>query len=182
MCCRNCTSEISVTVRDDFGVYRISYEDAVKYHGRRYIAGVAIGFQCLRLALSELSPDAPADRSKIRFFSGMKGIGVRDTAELVGRCVTDGRYSVSTSAVAEDTAPRTPGEGRFYFEVSCSTRTVRMRLKHGLVPDEFAHLALKDGAGTIASAELVRLQEIKEGIAAHVVGHDPKEIFDFEVC
>lgn len=175
-------NDIFVSVKDDFGTYRIAYEDAVKYHGRRYIAGVAIGFQCLRLALSELSPDAPADRSKIRFFSGMNGIGVRDTAEMVARCVTGGRYSVSTAAVAEDAAPRTPGEGRFYFEVSAGTRTVRVRLKHGLVPDAFAPLALKDGAGTITPEELARLQEIKEGIAAHVVRHDPRKIFDCEVC
>jgi hypothetical protein len=174
-------SEAALSVRDDFGVWQITYEDAVKYHGRRYIAGVAVGFQCLRLAFSELSPGRPVERAKVCFFSGMGGLGVRDTVEMVARCVTDGRYTVNTGVVEEDAAPKTPGTGHFYFEVFYGTRMARVRLKHGLVPDEFAPLSLKDGAGTITPEELKRLQEIKEGIAAHVVGHDPKEIFDCEI-
>ncbi|MDR1730829.1 MAG: hypothetical protein LBR61_01915 [Synergistaceae bacterium] len=175
-------SELAVWVKDDFGEGKIAWEDAVKYHGRRYIAGVAIGFQCLNLAFSVLSPDGPADRDRIRFFSGMEGLGVRDAVEMVTRCVSGGRYSVDTGVVEGDSAPKTPGRGRFYFEVFCGTRMLRVRLKHGLVPDEFAPLALKDGAGVITPEELKRLQEIKETIAAHVIGHDPKEIFDYEVC
>ena len=175
-------SDLILSVKDDFGTYSITYEDAIKYHGRRYIAGVAVAFQAMNLAFSELSPNAPLERSSMRFFSGMKGIGVRDTAEMVARCVSEGRYFVSTESVENDSAPRTPGTGRFYFEVSCGTRMVRLRLKHGLVPDEFAPLALKDGAGTITPEELKRLQEIKETIASHVTSHDPKEIFDYEIC
>jgi hypothetical protein len=41
---------------------------------------------------------------------------------------------------------------------------------------------LKDGAGTLAPDELSSLQEIKEGIAAYVIGHNPKEIFDYDIC
>jgi len=175
-------SEAVLSVKDDFGTWKITWEDAVKYHGRRFIAGVAVGFQGLNLAFSELSPGKPADRSRVRFFSGMKGLGVRDTVEMVARCVTEGRYTVDTHVVEDDSAPGTPGEGRFYFEVFYGTRMVRLRLKHGLVPDEFAPLCLKDGAGTIAPEELSRLQEIKESVAAYVIGHDPKEIFDYEVC
>jgi hypothetical protein len=175
-------SQETLFVKDGFGEWRISYEDVLKYHGRRFIAGAALGFQALNLALSELSPGKAAERAKVRFFSGMPGIGVRDTAEMVTRCVSGGRYSVDTGAVEEDSAPRTPGAGRFYFEISYGTRMVRLRLKHGLVPDEFAPLALKDDAGTITPEELKRLQEIKENVAGYVVGHNPKEVFDYEVC
>ena len=175
-------SGLSITVKDAFGTYSIGYDDVVKYHGRRFIAGAAIGFQCLALALAELSPGEPAERAKIRFFSGMAGLGVRDAVEMVTRCVTAGRYVADTAVVKDDNAPSTPGTGRFYYEVSYGTRTMRVRLKHGLVPDEFAPLALKDGAGTITADELRRLQEIKEGIAAHVTSRDPREIFDCETC
>jgi hypothetical protein len=175
-------SQETLFVKDDFGEWRIGYEDVLKYHGRRFIAGAALGFQALRLAFSELSPGRPAERAKVRFFSGMPGLGVRDAAEMAARCVTEGRYSVDAGAVKDDPAPRTPGTGRFYFEISYGTRMARLRLKHGLIPDEFAPLALKDGAGTITPEELKRLQEIKENVAAHVIGHDPKEIFDCEVC
>jgi hypothetical protein len=174
-------SEVLLSVRDDFGTYQIGYEDAVKYHGRRYIAGVAVGFQCLNLAFAELSKDKPVERSKVRFFSGMRGLGVKDAVEMVARCVSGGRYIVDTGVVEGDSAPGTPGEGRFYFEVFYGTRMVRLRLKHGLVPDEFAPLCLKDEAKAIAQEELRRLQEIKENVAAYVIGHDPREIFDYEV-
>jgi formylmethanofuran dehydrogenase subunit E len=174
-------SEVLLSVQDEFGTYRIGYEDAIKYHGRRYIAGVAVGFQCLSLAFAELSKDKAVDRSKVRFFSGMKGLGVKDAVEMVTRCVSRGRYVVDTEVVEGDSAPGTPGEGRFYFEVSYGTRMVRLRLKHGLVPDEFAPLCLKDEAKSIAPEELKRLQEIKENVAAYVIGHDPREIFDYEV-
>ncbi|MDR1623343.1 MAG: hypothetical protein LBS00_13330 [Synergistaceae bacterium] len=174
-------SEALLWVQDEFGTYRIGYEDAVKYHGRRYIAGVAVGFQCLNLAFAELSKGKAAERSKVRFFSGMKGLGVKDAVEMVTRCVSGGRYVVDTEVVAEDSAPGTPGEGRFYFEVFYGTRMVRLRLKHGLVPGEFAPLCLKDEAKAIAPEELKRLQEIKENVAAYVIGHDPREIFDYEV-
>ncbi|MDR1978093.1 MAG: hypothetical protein LBQ42_05100 [Synergistaceae bacterium] len=174
-------SEAILLVQDEFGTYRIGYEDAVKFHGRRYIAGVAVGFQCLNLAFAELSEGKAVERAKVRFFSGMKGIGVRDAVEMVTRCVSGGRYVVDTSVVAEDSAPGTPGEGRFYFEVFYGTRMVRLRLKHGLVPDEFSPLCLKDEAKEIAPEELKRLQEIKENVAAYVIGHDPKEVFDYAV-
>jgi hypothetical protein len=117
----------------------------------------------------------------VRFFSGMGGIGVRDVVEMAARCVTNGRYFSDTGVVEHDSAPKTPGSGRFYFEVFYGTRMVRARLKHGLVPDEFAPLALKDDAGTITPEELRRLQEIKENIASHVMGSDPRDIFDYEV-
>ena len=175
-------NESLVTVKDAFGTYSVGYGDVVKYHGRRFIAGAAIGFQCLSLAFSELSPGDPAERSKIRFFSGMTGLGVRDAVEMITRCVSSGRYAADTEVVRNDSAPSTPGSGRFYYEVFYGTRMMRLRLKQGLVPEEFAPLALKDGAGIITADELRRLQEIKEGIAAHVIGNDPRDIFDFEIC
>ncbi|GHS89801.1 hypothetical protein AGMMS49957_13790 [Synergistales bacterium] len=174
-------NEMALCVKDDFGTWKITYDDALKYHGRRFIAGVAMGFQCLNLAFSELSPGKPVDRAKVRFFSGMDGTGVRDVVEMATRCVSNGRYSVNTEVVEDDTAPETPGTGRFYFEVFYGTRMARLRLKCGLVPDEFAPLALKDGAGAITPEELRRLQEIKENIAVYLVGHDPKEVFEYEV-
>ena len=175
-------NESAITVKDAFGTYCVGYEDVVKYHGRRYIAGVAIGFQCLKLAFSELSQGAPVERAMVRFFSGMDGLGVLDAVEMVTRCVTSGRYAADTEVVEEDTAPCTPGTGRFYYEVFYGTRMVRLRLKHGLVPDEFTPLSLMDASGSITPDELRRLQEIKEGIAAYVMEHDPKEIFDYQIC
>ena len=169
------------TITDRSDILEISYDDMIKYHGRHYIGGVAIAYKVLELAFDQLLGGQIPAREKISFASGMglSGMGLLDGVEMVTRTWTRGRFTADHDLPCRIPAPSLPRTGRYYYELSYEGRTIAMALKEGLIPDEFMMLSRKAGDQALTEAEAVRLQEVKEELAATLMGSDPASLFNY---
>ncbi|MCL4463704.1 MAG: hypothetical protein M1551_07760 [Firmicutes bacterium] len=84
----------AIYVKDQETVIAISYPEMLKYHGRAYLAGVAMAFKLLELALSILAGEEIIPRDKISILLAVNGPGIIDGIEMVTRANTHGRLTV----------------------------------------------------------------------------------------
>lgn len=170
-----------IVIKDRDTVLQISYEDIIKYHGRLHIGGVAIGYKVLEFGLSKLAPagEIPS-REKISFASGLgqTATGVLDAVEMVTRARSRGQLFVDTSLGKHIQAPELPNGARFYFELTYDGARLGLALKEGLVPEEFITLSGKAMAKTLDRAGAIRLQEVKEEMAATLMSRKAEELFN----
>jgi len=168
-------------VKDRGIILEIGFEDLLKYHGRFYIGGVALAFKLLELGFRELVPDATPDRELIGFTSGLglHGPGVIDAVEMVTRARTRGQLITDTNSIQGKPGIIAPdGTGKYYFEVSYGETKIGVAVKPGIIPDEFMELSRKNHAEIITEAEKIRLQEVKECLAAEIVASAPEKLFE----
>jgi hypothetical protein len=166
----------TLVVLDQGGSISISFDDLLKYHGRSSIAGVAHAFKAMERAFPLLSPAGPPERNDVTVESGFPGGGARDAFEMVTRAVTGDRYRV-VSKPAEVEAPEAPG-GHFFFRLGYRGTVVDLVAHADLIPEEFLELACKDAP---TPAEAVQAQELKEEMAARLLGLPADEVYDATV-
>lgn len=169
----------AIYVRDQETVIAISYPEMLKYHGRAYVAGVAIAYKLLESALPSLAGKEIMPRDKISILLGVNGPGIIDGIEMVTRANTQGRLTVDQRIAFDKDAPdAADGKGgKYYFEVACKGKKVSLTLKHGLIPAEFIELSHKVYAGTITAEEAIKLQKLKEEIAAFLMASAAGDLF-----
>lgn len=153
----------------------ISFDDLLKYHGRSSIAGVAHAFKAMERAFPLLSPGQPPERSDLTVASGFPGGGARDAIEMVTRTVTGDRYRLAVEP--RPGVPEAPG-GHFFFRLEYRGTAVELRLRDGLVPDEFLDVACKE-APTPAEAD--RARQLKEEMAERLLSLPAEEVYDATV-
>jgi hypothetical protein len=163
-------------VLDHGELVSISFEDVLKYHGRSSIAGVAYGFKAMQRAFLLLAGGAPPERYDIRIHSAFDGAGARDAFEMVTRAVTGHRYRLAPELAPAD-APHGP-EGQFFFRFEYRSSGVDLKLRAGLVSDEFVQLARR-GADT--PAEVERLVWLKQDMADRLLSMAADEVYDASV-
>ena len=166
-------AELALEVVDDRTTLSIGFEDLVKYHGRSSIAGLALGFKAMELALPLLSPGRGPRRREVEVETAFDGPGSRDAFEMVTRAVTEDRYRV-VPELAFPGAPEAPG-GHFVFRLAYGGAAVDLVLRPGLVGDEFVDLARR---GPSSPAEEERLVEMKEAIAARLLAMPPEDVYE----
>ena len=154
----------------------VCFDDLLKYHGRSSIAGVAYGFKAMQRAFPLLAGGSPPERYDIKIQSAFDGAGARDAFEMVTRAVTGDRYRLAPELAPADT-PHGP-EGQFFFRFEYTGCGVDLKLRAGLVTDEFVQLARR-GAGTPAEAE--RLVWLKQDMADRLLGLAAQEVYDAKV-
>jgi len=163
-------------VMDREDVLLIAYEDMVKYHGRMNIGGVALAYKVLEYAFSRLSPHTPPRREMTEIFTAFPGSGVIDGFEMVTRAVTQGRFQLDE---AYDEPRALAGtSGRFYFRVTYAGTPLALAPKAGLVPEAFLAMGRKIKAGQATAEDKGRFQEMKESLAAALMGLKAEEVFD----
>lgn len=173
-------AERILRVKDRGVVLTIGYDDLVKYHGRYNIGGVALAFRVMELGFAQLAPGGVPDRERIGFASGLglSGSGVIDAVEMATRAGTRGQ--LRTDATPPDGKPALAapdGVGKYYFAMSYDGRTLGFLLKPGLIPGEFIELCRKGHEQTISGPEKVRLQQVKENLAAAVLAAAADDLF-----
>lgn len=168
--------DTTIKIRDDAGEIEISYEDILTYHGRDFYGGVALTFKALQLALTRLCGTKIPHRNAIRVVTGFDPPGVIDTIEFVTRALTRRRL------VLEPDPPKGPPSvfGRYYFEIHCGDRGLRMWLKPGHLPEGFTLLARKAFAGIADETELERWKKDKRTIGRALISRPPEEILEYE--
>lgn len=166
-------------VRDQETVIQIAHQEMLKYHGSSFVAGVAMAFKMLELALSCLAGGEIVPRDKISILLGVDGPGIIDGIEMVTRANTQGRLTVDPQIARDKDAPDAADGrgGKYYFEVRCNEKMISLALKHGLIPSEFIDLSYKVHAGTITPGEMLKLQILKKETAAFLMASSSDDLF-----
>lgn len=170
-----------IAIKDRDMVLEISYEDMIKYHGRFHIGGVAIAYKALKLGFARLlKPGEIPRRDKVSFVSGLgeTATGVLDAVEMATRVRSRGKLSTDTELGKAVEAAIAPNGSKFYFELSYDGAKIGLALKEGLVPEEFIVLSKRAIARELDAAGAVRLQEVKEAMAADIMSREAEELFN----
>ncbi len=169
-------------VKDHDCFLYITYEDIIKYHGRTFIAGAAMAYKLLELTAAVLGNGVLA-RDKFRIVLAVQGPGIIDAVEMVTRAKTLGALLVDQQIAREKDAPAAADgqNGKYYFEICYEEKQLSVWLQSGFVPEEFLDLAAKTHDGTITAAEMLRLQQLKEEIAAVLVSRQAQDLFDYRL-
>lgn len=169
-----------ISVKDHDTILHITYQDMIKYHGRSFIAGVAIAFKLMELVAYMLA-DGELCRDKISVTLAVNGPGIIDGIEMVTRAKSRGMLAVAQRiAQGKDAPDAADGEGgRYYFEFTYNGKNMAIFLKAGLITPEFLNLAAKTHNDTITVSEEKRLQQIKEELAELIMGKKARDIFNY---
>jgi hypothetical protein len=154
------------------GPLELGYEDLTKYHDKDHWGGVALAFKIVQYAAQELNPDQAMDRSLISIRTGLNPPGLMDAFEFMTRAVT--RQRIVVDPVLKD-GPKSPF-GSFVFEVRYGEKWIRLRLKDGILPDDFASLGNKCEAGLGSEEESKRWIGLKYGLGDQIMTHNPEDI------
>ncbi|MDU4960774.1 MAG: hypothetical protein E6X17_08965 [Sporomusaceae bacterium] len=171
-----------IAVRDHETCLQISYQDLIQYHGRTFIAGVAMAFKLLQLVADRLV-DGVLPRGELQAVLAVNGPGIIDGIEMATRAKTHGCLLVNQRIAATRAVPdAADGQGgKYYFVFSCRGRQLAVWLQDGLVPQEFLDLAYKTHDGSISQPEKARLQQLKEELAVFLISLPPEAIFHYSL-
>jgi hypothetical protein len=145
----------TLTVHEDGRPLAYGFDDLVAYHGFGYPGGVAHALKVMEAAFPLLAGGAPPERREIAIRTAFRGPGARDAFEMVTRAVTGERYVV-------DHALEMPERGetleRYVFVFSYRGTLAKLRIREGLVRDDFVALGRKTGRTPEEERELTRLK------------------------
>lgn len=149
----------TLTVCENGKPLNYRFSDLTLFHGFGFPGGVAHGFKVMQRAFRLLSPVAPPERHEIVVRTAFGGPGARDAFEMVIRSTSEGRYFVE-----DDLAQPERGETlmRYVFVLAYRTSVVRLRIREGIVRDEFIQLGKKPDR---TPAENDRLEWLKRDMA-----------------
>lgn len=169
----------AITIKDRDTVLDITYRDMLQYHGRFYIAGVAMAYKLLERIMLELPGGAVPSREAFRFAIAVNGPGIIDGLEMATRAKSRGHLAVDADIAANINAPdAADGKGgKYYFEIAYEQQKVAFKLRDNIIPSEFQVLAHKSHDGTLDPAGASRLQTLKEEIAVFLTGADASMLF-----
>ncbi len=166
-------TDTTLTVIDDGRRLDFSFDDLMKYHGGGSPGGVAQAFKVLQRALPLLS-DGPPERREISLRTPFGGPGFRDAFEMVTRAVTENRLLV-------DRDLRQPDLGRnreqFVFHLTYRDRTLTVRIRAGLVRDDFMDLLLTEERTPEQDA---LFETLKQDFADRLMAGSAADAYDVE--
>ena len=169
----------AIYITDNGTPLSINYNDLIKYHGRSYIAGVAMAYKMMQLAFGKLGSGETISREKLEFRIAVNGPGIIDAIEMVSRAKTRGTLKIDQNIASRLDAPdAADGQGgKYYFEIIHNEDMILLTLKKGLIPSEFIDISNKYHAGTITCDEKIRLKELKELLAESIIHTPPADLF-----
>jgi hypothetical protein len=158
----------------DRGQVALTYDDAVKYHDKDHWGGVALAFKVIRYASLLLNDGLAMDRQRITVRTGLNPPGLMDTFEFLTRAVT--RRRIIVDPMLSD-GPRS-AFGNFSFEIGYGRRWVRLRLKEGILPADFASLGKKCEADLGTDEETKRWVGLKHDLGDQIIIQNPADILE----
>lgn len=149
-----------------------SFADLMHYHGFGFPGGVAHAFKVMERALPLLADGAAPERREIAIRTPFKGPGARDAFEMVTRSLTEGRYMVNPELAQPERGETLKG---YVFILSYRGREVRLRIRDGIVRDEFIALGRKSDR---TAEENERLEWLKQDMADRLLSLPASEVYD----
>lgn len=163
----------AITISDLGTPILIGFEDILKYHGRGFIGGVAHGYKVMERAFTLLSPDTPPDRYAISIETAFPGPGARDAFEMVTRAVTGGRYLLDLELGPSEAIEA--ARGRYFFRVGYQDRRVELKVRPGIVRDEFIALSRRQD---LSGEERAHLEWLKRDMADRIMALPAGEVYE----
>jgi hypothetical protein len=170
----NVTELPPLKVQDENGVTEIRLEEMIRFHDKDHFAGVVLAYKLLSMAFDDLWGDEIPHRKDITILSGLNPPGLIDGFEYVARAVSRQRHCLIASG---NGAPLSPF-GKFVFQVSNGDKHCALKLRQGLLPEDFASIGRKAEAGLADAGELARWESYKHGIGIILAGMDVAEILE----
>lgn len=165
-------SQTTLTVLEAGKPLTYTYAELMHYHGFGFPGGVAHAFKVMERALPLLANGEVPERREIAIRTPFKGPGARDAFEMVTRSLTEGRYMVNPELAQ-------PGRGEtlkgYVFILSYRGTDVRLRIRDGIVRDEFIALGRKPDR---TAEEDQRLEWLKQDMADRLLSLPADEIYD----
>ncbi len=165
-------NETRLTVLEDGKELAYSYAELMHYHGFGFPGGVAHAFKVMERALPLLADGAALERREISIQTPFKGPGARDGFEMVTRSLSEGRYTVDPDLAQPERGETLKG---YVFILSYRGKTVRLRIRDGIVRDEFIALGRKLDR---SAEENERLEWFKSDMAGRLLSLPAEEVYD----
>lgn len=165
-------SQTKLTVLEGGKPLSYTYAELMHYHGFGFPGGVAHAFKVMERALPLLANGAAPERREIAIRTPFKGPGARDAFEMVTRSLTEGRYMVNPELAQPERGETLKG---YVFILSYRGTEVRLRIREGIVRDEFIALGRKPDR---TAEEEKRLEWLKQDMADRLLSLPADEIYD----
>ncbi|MBJ6986449.1 hypothetical protein [Devosia sp. MC521] len=162
----------TLTVLENGKPLTYTYADLMAYHGHGFSGGVAHGFKVLERSLPLLADGAIPERREISFRTSFGGPGGRDALEMVTRCLTENRLSIEPDLAQTE---RGYTMARYVWLVSYRGTTVSVRIREGIVRDEFIALGKKANR---TDDENARLEYLKSEMAERILSLRATEVYE----
>lgn len=172
-----------IAVYENGTIMTFTYEEILENHGGEMPGGVALAFRMLQWVFDDILKTIP-ERGMCSFYSGLgrNGRGIMDTVKQVLGVMEDQSLRLDSEYSLDKPGPAAPGGGRYYFEVGCGEKLVKLAVKDGVVPEEFfrcsAETHRKRLAGEkISEEEIAHLQKLRVDISRVILNADRRDLF-----
>lgn len=163
-----------------------TFDNLMNFHGGAMPGGVALACRMMQTVFDMFQYERGRlpKRGETSFYSGLgeKGEGILDAMDLVLELrKRQGIKGVNIFPIPE-TAPRAPGNGRYYFELTIEDTVFCISLKEGLIPKRFfelsekRHSLLKIGEA-LSEEEMDRLMVLRQELAKAIMKLDGSDLF-----
>ncbi len=161
-------------IADGFGDIEIPFDAMLKFHDKDHFAGIVLAHKLFSYVLDICWNGQAIRRDDIHVRCGLNPPGLIDCFEYVARAVTRRRCS---DTVLDWDAPLSPF-GRFAFQFADGDEVVSLRLRNGLLPDDFAAVGRKVEAGEADEAEKARWNAYKFDIGEALIALPPEMVLE----
>lgn len=162
-------------LRDDYGEISIGLDEMLRFHDKDHYAGVVMAYKLFSLAFDELWNGEVPHRRDITVLSGLNPPGLIDSFEYVARAITKQRHCLIPDGNGSPDSPF----GKFVFRVSNGDAHRDLRLRPGLLPEDFASIGRKAEAGLADAAEQARWDGYKNDVGKALADMAPADILEF---
>lgn len=154
---------------------RLTFDDLVKYHGRGSICGLSITYKVIQRGFEALLPGGVPARESLSVLTAFPGPGAQDAFELVGRVVTNGRYTVDKDIPPSDEIS-VAAFGSYFFKITHEDKSVELGVKPGVVRPEFIDIKRKQMKKLATPEESAKFRELQFEMSERVLPQDPADI------
>ncbi|MCG8511452.1 MAG: hypothetical protein MI741_19735, partial [Rhodospirillales bacterium] len=161
-------------IADGFGDFEIPFDAMMRFHDKDHFAGIVLAHKLFAYVLDTSWAGQTIQRNDVHIRCGLNPPGLMDCFEYVVRAMTRRRCG---DTVLHLDAPYSPF-GRFAFQFSKGDDVIDLRLRDGLLPDDFATLGRKAEAGMADDAETARWNSYKFDIGEALIAMSPEEVLE----
>lgn len=161
-------------IADGFGDIEVPFDSMMRFHDKDHFAGVVLAHKLFSHVLDTCWGGQDIRRDDVHVRCGLNPPGLMDCFEYVARAVTRRRCG---DTVLDLDAPYSPF-GRFAFQFSNGDDVIDLRLRDGLLPEDFAAVGRKVEADAADGAEIARWNSYKFDVGKALIAMSPEEVLE----
>lgn len=150
----------AIKVAESDGTLSFEFDDLVRFHGRRSVCGLTVGYKIMQAAWEAVWQDVPPQRDLIKVESAFPGPGTQDAFEMVTRAVSRRDYTVLQN-IAPGPQIAEAAKGTYFFRLSDDRYVVELGLEPSVVPSAFVPLRRKMARGLASNDEATEFRALQ---------------------